>query len=284
MFEWFVEPLSSGFMSRALIAGVLISIMTALVGSWVVIRGMTFLGEAMAHGMLPGVAVASLLGGNLLFGAALSALAMVFGINLLRKNTRFGQDTAIGLLYLGMLSVGVIIVSYSQSFAVDLTAFLFGDILGVREPELTSLWLALGFVAIVSMLSYRSFLALSFDYRKAQTLGLKPGLMNLVMLLLIVVSVAASFQAVGTLLAFGMLIAPSATALLLVRRIPLVMLLAAILGSLATFIGLLISWHGGTAAGSTIVAVEVLMFFLAATFAWLKTQLFRRNTLQKSIA
>ncbi len=273
MWEWLIEPLSSGFMQRAPVSYTLISIITALVGTWVVIRGMSFLGEAMGHGMLPGVAIASLLGGNLILGAAISAIAMVLGINLLRKNTRFGQDTTIGLFYLGMLSLGVIIVSYSSSFAVDLTAFLFGDILGVRGDEINYLLIALALVVIISVLNYRPFVALSFDYRKAATLGLRPNLTNLMMLLLIVISVAASFQAVGTLLAFGMLIAPSAAALMLVRRIPYVMIVAALLGSLAVFSGLLISWHAGTAAGSTITAVAVLIFFIAATYSWLKSRI-----------
>src|SRR5699024_8913750 len=144
----------------------------------------------------------------------------------LRRNNRLGQDTNIGLLYLGLLSLGVIIVSYSTSFTGDLTSFLFGDILGVSQEDFLILIITLTVVIGVVVFFYRRLFALSFDWRKAQTLGLKPASTNIILLLLIVASITASFQAVGTLLAFGMLIAPSATALLIIRNIPKAMFLA----------------------------------------------------------
>ncbi|MGW4479388.1 zinc ABC transporter permease AztB [Rhodococcus triatomae] len=259
-----LEPFTVPFVQRAVIGGVLLSAVSALVGVWVIVRGMTFLGEAMSHGMLPGVAIAAMLGGSLVLGAAVSALVMALGVNALRKTRRFGQDTGIGLLFVGMLSIGVILVSHSQSFATDLTAFLFGDVLAIRAADLWLLALALAFVAVVSVPLHRPFLALSFDPRKAQTLGLRPDLANVAMLVLLTITIAVSFHVVGTLLSFGMLIAPSAGALLVARRIPVVMAVAFAIGSFSTVVGVLVSWYAGTAAGASIAATAVATFFALA--------------------
>ncbi len=257
-----VEPFTASFVLRALLGGVLLAAVCALVGVWVIARGMTFLGEAMSHGMLPGVAVASILGGNLVIGAAASAFAMAAGVNALRHSREFGRDTTIGLLFVGMLSVGVIVVSHSRSFATDLTALLFGDVLAIRVPDLLLLTGALAVVAVASAAWYRPFLALTFDARKARTLGLRPDLANLIMLALLTITMAVAFSVVGTLLAFGMLIAPSAAAMLVARRLAAVMLTSFGIGAVAVLIGLWVSWYAATAAGATIAAVTVLLFFL----------------------
>jgi zinc/manganese transport system permease protein len=259
-----LEPFTVPFVRRAVLGGVLLSAVSALVGVWVIVRGMTFLGEAMSHGMLPGVAIAALLGGSLVLGAAVSAFAMALGVNALRKNKRFGQDTSIGLLFVGMLSIGVILVSHSQSFATDLTAFLFGDVLAIRPADISLLVASLAFVALVSVPLYRPFLALSFDPRKAQTLGLRPDLANVAMLILLTITIAVSFHVVGTLLSFGMLIAPSAGALLVARRIPAVMAVAFAIGCFSAVVGVLVSWYAGTAAGASIAATAVATFFVLA--------------------
>ncbi|GAA0274686.1 zinc ABC transporter permease AztB [Cryptosporangium japonicum] len=260
-----VEPFTVPFVGRALVGGVLLAAVCALVGVWVIARGMTFLGEAMSHGMLPGVAIASVLGGSLVAGAAASALAMAIGVNALRHSREFGRDTSIGLLFVGMLSVGVIVVSHSRSFATDLTAFLFGDVLAIRSADLVLLGGAAVVVAAVSVVGYRPFLALTFDPRKARTLGLRPGLANAAMLVLLTITMAVAFSVVGTLPAFGLLIAPSAAALLVARRLPAVMFTAFLLGSAAVLIGLWISWFAATAAGATIAAVAVALFFVVLT-------------------
>ncbi|MGI5121615.1 zinc ABC transporter permease AztB [Marinactinospora thermotolerans] len=268
--DWLTAPFEVSFVARALWGGLLVSGICALAGTWVVLRGMAFLGDAMSHGMLPGVALASLLGGNLFVGAALSAAAMALGVSALSRSPRLSQDTGIGLLFVGMLSLGVIIVSHSRSFAVDLTGFLFGDVLAVRGQDLAVLAGALVVALAVSLVAHRSFVALAFDPRKAATLGLRPRLAHVVMLGLVTLAIVASFHVVGTLLVFGLLIAPPAAVVLWARRIPVVMAGAALLGALATFTGLLVSWHLGTAAGATIAAVAVLFFFISAFAASLR--------------
>ncbi|WP_153031252.1 zinc ABC transporter permease AztB [Amycolatopsis sp. YIM 10] len=262
--DWLLIPFEVSFVQRALLAGVLVSVVCALVGTWVVLRGMAFIGDAMSHGMLPGVAIASLIGVNPLLGAALSAGVMALGVTALGRSRRLSQDTTIGLLFVGMLAAGVIIVSHSQSFAVDLTGFLFGDVLAVGPGDLNLLAITLVLVAVVSLLGFRSFAALTFDARKAHTLGLRPGWANAVLLALVTLTIVASFRVVGTLLVFGLLIAPAAAATFWARRIATIMLFAALLGVLATVAGLIVSWHWGTAAGASIAATSVLLFFVSA--------------------
>ncbi|MET0448443.1 MAG: zinc ABC transporter permease AztB [Aeromicrobium sp.] len=264
MIDLLLAPFEPTFMTRALVGGLLVAAISALVGVWIIVRGLTFLGEAMSHGMLPGVAIASLLGGNPMIGAGVAGLAMALGAQGLRRGRFFGQDTAIGVLYVGLLALGVIIVSRAQSFATDLTAFLFGDVLAIQWGDVFILTGALVVVALASLLLYRPFLALSIDARVAQTLGMRPRPAGIAMLVLLTITLAASFHVVGTLLAFGMLVAPSAAAMLLAKRIPVAMLLAWLFGSIAVVGGLLLSWHASTAAGASIAVVAVALFLLVA--------------------
>ncbi|MEU7406974.1 zinc ABC transporter permease AztB [Streptomyces sp. NPDC044948] len=261
--DWLTAPFEVTFVQRALWGGILVSAICALAGTWVVLRGMAFLGDAMSHGLLPGVALAALFGGNLLLGAVASAAVMAAGVTVLGRTPKLSQDTGIGLLFVGMLSLGVIVVSRSQSFAVDLTGFLFGDVLAVREQDLLLLGVALLVALLVSVLGHRAFLALAFDPRKAHTLGLRPRLAHAVLLVLLGLAIVASFHIVGTLLVLGLLIAPPAAALPWARGVRGVMALAALLGVTATFGGLLLSWHLSTAAGATVSAVAVALFFLS---------------------
>ncbi|MEW1843601.1 zinc ABC transporter permease AztB [Nonomuraea angiospora] len=262
--DWLFDPFQVSFVRQALWAGILVSLLCALAGTWVVLRGLAFLGDAMSHGMLLGVAVASMAGGSVLLGALLSAGGMAFGVGLLGRSGRLSQDTSIGLLFAGMLSLGVIVVSHSQSFAVDLTGFLFGDVLAVGGQDLAGLGVALAVTALVAVLGHRLFVALAFDARKAYTLGMRPRLAHVLMLGLVTLAIVASFHIVGTLLVFGLLIGPPATAALWARRIPTIMLGAALLGIASTVIGLVVSWYAATAAGATIAAVAVGLFFLSA--------------------
>lgn len=267
MADLLLEPFRYSFMRNALAAGLMTVIASSLVGTWVVMRGLAFIGDALAHGVLPGIAIAYLLGGNLLLGAAFGAAVMVGGISLVTARSRIGEDTAIGLLFVGMLALGVAIISARGAYAGDLTTILFGDPLGVRADALWTLLAATVVTVIVSVVAYRPFLALTADRAKAATLGMRPGLAHIVMLALVAVVVVTSFHSVGTLLVFAFLIAPPATAVLVARRVPVVMLAAIGFGSLAVLVGLLLSYHLATATAATIAGVSVLGFFvvLAAT-------------------
>jgi zinc/manganese transport system permease protein len=261
MLEWLTDPFAPRFMQQALLGGLLAAVTTALIGTWVVIRGMAFMGDALAHGVLPGIAIAFVLGFDLTLGAIVGALVMVAGITLVHRKTGLREDTGIGLLFVGMLALGVIIVSRLPSFTTSLTTFLFGDILGIRASDLLVQSVAAALAVVGVVFGYRAFLALSFNEAKAQVLGLRPRLAHIAMLTLLTLAIVSSFRAVGTLLVFGLLIAPPATAALLARSVPAMMLTAAGLGSLAVVAGLLLSWHLGTAAGATVSGVAVVIFF-----------------------
>ncbi|WP_234786771.1 zinc ABC transporter permease AztB [Mycolicibacterium monacense] len=247
-------------------AGVVAACLCAPVGCWVVLRGNVFLGDAMTHGMLPGVALSALLGFDVLVGGFVAAVAMAVGVAAIGRSSKLSSDTSIGLLLVGMLALGVVIVSRSQSFAVDLTGFLFGDVLAVQTADLVTLGVALIVTLSAVVVGHRAFVAVTFDARKAATLGLRPDIAVPTLTVLVAIAMVASFHVVGTLLVLGLLIAPPATALLWVRSIPRVMTVSAVLGSLAVYVGLLISWHADTAGGATIAGVAVLMFF-ASTVA-----------------
>ena len=262
MISWFTEAFEPAFMQRALLAGLLAAAACAVVGTWVVLRGLTFLGDALAHGVVPGLALALLWGFSPLLGAFVAALIMSGAVTLVSRRTRVREDTGIGLLFVGMLALGVVIVSRSDSFATDVTSLLFGDVLGVTAGDLRDQALGVAVVVVVSTVLYRPFLALTFNEEKAATLGLRPGLAHLALLILLATAIVASFQAIGTLLVFGLLIGPPATAGLLVRRVPLVMLTAVALGALAVVVGLTVSYHQGTAGGATVAGLAVAEFFV----------------------
>ena len=249
-------------MQRALLGGLLAVVATSLVGTWVVLRGLAFLGDALAHGVIPGIAVALLWGFNPLIGAFIAAIVMSGLVTFVSNRTVLRDDTAIGLLFVGMLSLGVVIVSRAGSFATDVTTILFGDALGVSDADIRNQFIAAAFVAICTVLLYRPFLALTFNEIKAETLGMRPKLAQAALLALLALSIVVSFQTIGTLLVFGLVVAPPATAALLVSRVTMIMLVSMLLGAIAVFAGLLLSFHYGTAGGATIAGLSVLEFFL----------------------
>jgi ABC-type Mn2+/Zn2+ transport system permease subunit len=260
--EIFVTPFSTNpFMQHALVAGVLVSLACAVAGTFIVLRGLAFIGDALAHGVLPGIATAVLLGLPGIYGAAVGALLMIGGITLITQRSRLSSDTAIGLLFVAMLSLGVVIISRSSSFTGDLTAILFGEPLGIATGAIILQLLATLVIGGVAFVCARPFLLLSFDPEQAQVAGFSSRLYHNVMLLLIALTVIVSFQTVGTLLVFGLLIAPAGAGALLARRVEIMMAWAAVIGSLSVYLGLLLSYHFNFAAGASIVLVATLLFF-----------------------
>ena len=263
--DWLIEPFEFAFQQRALIGGSLAAIALALVGTWVVIRGMSFLGDALVHGVIPGIALAILFDFNVMLGAAAAAIVMILGINLVHRQTTFSEDTGIGLLFVGMLALGVILISRTASYTGSLTSILFGDALGVTTTDIVVLAVLLGVAVVASAVLYRPFLVLAFNEQKAELLGLRPALAHWVLLGLITAVIVGSFQTVGTLLVFGLLVGPPATAALLVRRVPLMMLMAAAIGVLSVVLGLVISFYADTAGSATMALVPIVLFFIVLT-------------------
>jgi ABC-type Mn2+/Zn2+ transport system permease subunit len=260
---WLTEAFEPAFMQRALVAGLVAVTATSVVGTWVVLRGLAFLGDALAHGVIPGIALAVLWGFSPALGALAAALVMSGLVTVVSSRTSVREDTGIGLLFVGMLSLGIIIVSRSRSFSTDVTSLLFGDVLGVTAADIRGQMIAAALVLVATVVLHRPFLALTFNRQKAQVLGLRPAWAQAAMLTLLAVSIVASFQAIGTLLVFGLLIGPPATASLFMSRVPAIMVTAVGLGWLAVVGGLLISFHHGTAGGPTIAALSVGLFFVA---------------------
>ena len=260
--EWLIEPFELAFQQRALLAGSLAAIALAVIGTWVIIRGMTFLGDALVHGVIPGIALAVLLDFNVLVGAALAAVVMIAGINLVHRQTSFSEDTAIGLLFVGMLTLGVILISRTASFTGSLTTILFGDALGVTNSDVVTTAIMAVIVVVGSALLHRPFLVLAFNEQKASLLGLRPGAAHTALLVLVTLAIVGSSQTIGTLLVFGLLVGPPATAALLVRRVPMMMLTSAAIGVASVAIGLVVSYHADTSGSATMAITPVILFFL----------------------
>jgi zinc/manganese transport system permease protein len=261
--EIFIAPfLANEFMLRALLAGFLVSIASAVVGTFIVLRGLAFIGDALAHGVLPGIALSMLLGFPGILGAAIGAVVMIGGISLITHRSRLSSDTAIGLLFVGMLALGVVIVSRGMTFSGDLVRVLFGEILGISRQALIIQSFVSIFVVAVAGLCARPFLLLCFNPEQAEVSGFPVRIYHNIMLLLIALTIIVSFQTVGTLLVFGMLLAPASAAALVARRIRTMMILSAGLGTLSVYLGLLLSYHFDLAAGAAIVVVAAIVFFI----------------------
>jgi len=270
--DWLLAPFELGFQQRALLGGVLAALMASTVGTWLVLRGMSFFGDAFVHGVVPGVAAAVVLDVNPLLGAAVAAAVMVAAIELVQRKTVLGEDTSIGLLFVGMLALGVVIISRMDSYSGSLTSILFGDALGVTSADIAGQTIVLVIVLATSLLLYRPLVALSLSKDKAELLGMKPGLAHAALLVLIALAVIGSYQSVGTLLVFGLLVGPPATASLMTKTIRSMMAVAGLIGVVTVWFGLTLSYYLGTAASATMALVPIVAFFLVlATKSLLKT-------------
>lgn len=262
-----LTPLSYAFIQRGLLAALMVGVLCSVIGCYVVLRSMAFLGDAMAHAVLPGVAVAYLLGRNLTLGALAAALVVALGVGLFSRKGMVKEDTAIGVLFAAALSLGVVLISSIRTYAVDLSHILFGNVLGVSSLDL---WLTaiIGSLILLSiLLFYRQFLVVSFDPVLAATLRMRVGLFNNLLLVLLALTIVISMQTVGVGLVAAMLVTPAATAYLLVRRLPTMMLISGLIGGFSSLVGLFASYHLNVASGAAIVLTTTLIFLLVFLFA-----------------
>ncbi len=278
--EWLLEPFALGFQQRALLGGALAGLMSAVVGTWLVLRGMSFFGDAFVHGVVPGIAAAVVLDINPVIGAAVAALVMVLAIESVHRQTDLGEDTAIGLLFVGMLALGVVIMSRLDTYSGSLTTILFGDALGVTGTDLIAQAVLAVIIVAAAMVLYRPLLALAFNPDKAELLGMRPKTTHAALLILIAAAVIGSYQSVGTLLVFGLLVGPPATAALLARTVPRMMVFAAIIGLLSVWLGLTISYWLGTAGSATMALVPIVLFFIVL----ITKRLFGRRSSNEEVA
>ena len=277
LLHWLLDPLAYPFMVRGMLAAVIVGIVCATVGTYVVLRGMAFFGDALAHTILPGVAVGYLIGGGaqgpLFWWGLLTAILAALGIGAVSKGAQLKEDTAIGIIFAGMFALGIALISSVRSYAVDLAHFLFGDVLGVSQGDLYLITIMGGVVILTIVALYKEFMVLSFDPILAATLRIRARFLYYLLLVLIAVAIVISLQTVGVALMMAMLVTPATTAYLLTRRLPAMMALAALIGALSGVVGLYLSFYVSVASGAAIVLVctfwFVLAFLLAPRRGWL---------------
>ncbi len=264
---WLAAPLAYGFMQRGMLVAVLVGVACSVVGCYVVLRSMAFIGDAMAHSILPGVAVAYLLKGSLLVGGLVAAIAVALGIGFFSRQGRLKEDSAIGILFAAAFSLGVILISSIRTYALDLSHILFGNVLGVGVVDLLLTAGLVVLVLLVVFLLYKELLVVSFDPVLAATLRLPAERLRMVLLVLLAVTVVVSLQSVGIGLVASMLVTPGATAYLLTRRLPRMIALSAVFGALSGVIGLYASYYLDVVSGAAIVLTATVFFLLAFLFA-----------------
>jgi manganese/iron transport system permease protein len=277
LIAWLVEPFTLAFMQRGLLAALMVGILCAVVGSYIVLRGMAFLGDALAHAILPGIAIAYLLGGSLVVGALVAAVIVALLVGVITERSSLKEDTAIGILFAAALSLGVALISSIRTYAVDLSHILFGNLLGVSS---TDLWIT-GILAVLVLaaigLLYRPFMVIAFDPILAATLRLPARFLNKLMLVLIALTIVISIQTVGVGLVAAMLVTPAATAYLLARRLPTMMAVSALFGAVSSILGLYISFYANISSGAAIVLTASSFFLIVFLFSPRQRAVFRNT-------
>jgi ABC-type Mn2+/Zn2+ transport system permease subunit len=277
LLSWLAEPMQYAFMARGLLAAVIVGVICPVLGAYVVLRGMAFFGDALAHIILPGVVIAYLLGWPLGVGALITGVLAAIGIGALSQRKEIKEDTAMGVIFAGAFALGIALLSTQRSYAVDLSHILFGNLLGVSAGDL---WLMAALAVVVFLLVvafYKEFLVLSFDPVLAVTLRLPVTFLKNLLLVLIAVVIVTSLQAVGVALVLAMLVTPAASAYLLTRRLPTMMLLGAALGAFGSVVGLYLSFYANIASGPAIVLTETLLFLMVLFVGPRRGLLWRRR-------
>ncbi len=256
---WLIEPFSYTFMRTGLIAAVLISVSCAAVGTHVVARRMSFLGDALAHTVLPGIVIAYMIGASLIVGSLIAAIVTVLLIAVLTRGNNVREDAAIGVAFTGMFALGILLLSTTNSFR-DFSHVLFGNILGIDNNDLIALTIIAGVVLIALIVFRRELELTATDRTHAQAIGLRPDLVRMGLLLLLAPAISGGIQAVGVLLTTALLITPAAGAFLVTRRFRSTILVAVVVAVLASVSGMIISFHAGVSTGATIALCACVGF------------------------
>ena len=276
--DFLIDPFEAEFVRTGAIAAATVGVLCAVVGCFVILRGMALMADSLAHGVLPGSAVAFMItagtgdarGGPdslaITVGALAAGLFTAAATSVILRRSRLREETAAAVVFVFMLALGVVLISRVEGYTVDLTSFLFGDVLGIGSEDLPlTIALTIAVLALVALL-YRPFLLLSFDRQRAGAAGLPVDRLELVLLAIITLAVVIGFRVVGSLLVLGMLLAPPATAALLTRRLPAMMVTSGAIAAVSAPMGLLLSWHFDIAAAASIVLVAVSSFPLVLVF------------------
>ncbi|MBK8985011.1 MAG: metal ABC transporter permease [Chloroflexi bacterium] len=265
--NWLLEPLQFSFIVRALVAAVIVGVVCSVLGTYVVLRGMAFFGDALAHTILPGVVIAFLLGWPLAVGALIFGVLTALGIGALTDRGLLKEDTAIGVVFAGLFALGVALLSASGNYTLDLAHFLFGNLLGVTVADLWTTAVLGAIVLLTIFLFYKEFLVISFDTILAVTLRLPTNFLRYLLLILIAVTIVVALQVVGIALMLAMFVTPAAAASLLTRRLPTMMGVSAFIGAFSGVAGLYASYYLNIASGPAVVLVATFIFILVFLFA-----------------
>ncbi len=255
------EPFRYAFMERAFVAALAVGLLCSTMGTYVILRKLSFIGDGIAHASFAGIVIAYLRGVDFYIGAGVVAVLTALGIGFVHRRGRISLDTTIGVLFTGMFALGVYLMSQQRSYAVDLQSFLFGDILSVQPKDL---WLILGLSVLVSaavIVLFRGLLYTTFDPVVAQASGIGAPFYEYTLLVMLALTIVVSLQAVGIVLVAALLVTPAAAAYQLTSRFPPMMALAALFGSVSTVGGLYLSYYVRASSGATIVLLATVLFF-----------------------
>lgn len=261
MIDLLATPLQYGFMQRALLGGVLVAAVCAIVGTYVVLRGLAFIGDALAHAAFPGVVIAYMLKANIYLGAAISTVATALGIAYVSRRARTSYDTTIGILFAGAFALGILLMSRIRGYTADLFGFLFGNVLGISNADLAVAGILTAIVVLAVAACYKELLLLAFDPTLAEAMGYPVQALNYLLLVLVALTIVISIQAVGIVLVVALLVTPSATAYLLTERFFRMMALGVLFSVLAVVVGLYLSFYLNVASGAAVVLVSTSVFF-----------------------
>jgi manganese/iron transport system permease protein len=268
-----LTPLGYDFFVRALIASALVGIACAIVGSFVVLKGMSFIGDAVSHAAFPGIVIAYLVGAPIILGGAIAAIGTALGIGAITRRSGLRSDAIIGVLFAGMFALGVAIFSSIPNYVGDLFHFLFGDVLGISVRDLGALTLLVLGLLLVLRLLWKELLFSTFDPLGAGAAGLPVRRLDDLLLILIAVTIVISLQAVGIVLVVAMITTPAATAQLLVKRFTSMIKVAALIGVSAAVVGLYLSYSLDIASGAAIVILETALFLLALVYTAIQSRI-----------
>lgn len=257
-----LEPFQYDFMLRSFAAAIMVGIVCSVIGTYMVVRSMAFLGDALAHAVLPGIAIAYIFGGNITLGAMIASIVVAIGISVLSDQEEIKEDTAIGIFFTAALALGIALISTIRTYAVDLTHVLFGNVLGVTTEDIRFILITGAIVLLAVTVFYRFFQVVTFDPVMAKTLRWNVKLIRTGLLVLIACTITISINTVGSGLVTAMLITPAATALMFTKKLYTTMLAAAGIGSLSGFLGLYLSYFLNISSGAAIVLVATLFFII----------------------
>jgi len=267
MSTWLSAPFTYEFIQRGFIASVIVGTICSVIGCYVVIRSMAFMGDAMAHAILPGVAIAYILNGNLTLGALIASIIIALGIGQLSKLGKLKEDTSIGILFSAFLALGVLIISSIRTYAVDLSHILFGNILGVSKSDLIFTAITAFFILLFILIFYKEFLIISFDRVYAKAVKIPVEFYRNFMLVLMALTIVASIQTVGVVMVAAMLVTPAAAAFILTKRLPVMMGISCLIGIISSVVGLYISYYANVASGAAIVLTATAIFLIVFLFS-----------------